>query len=123
MAYTFLKSRGVPVGKSLVEDDKLDDCAGDFEACGQSGCALCSTDRPRGADKVEASAPSERSAVEDTAIGNRMGRGHRAGNSRHRVRCALKDARTVVWNGPMGVFEIPQFAKGTHCQWLARLLR
>jgi phosphoglycerate kinase len=64
------------------------------------------------APKVEAGVPTETLSVDDTAIGDRMGLdiGPRTVDAYSN---ALGDARTVVWNGPMGVFEIEAFAKGT----------
>src|SRR5947209_1125288 len=64
------------------------------------------------AEKIEAGVPTETLAVDDPRIGQRMGLdiGPRTIAA---FRDALKDARTVVWNGPMGVFEIDAFAQGT----------
>jgi phosphoglycerate kinase len=64
------------------------------------------------ADKVDASAQTEMLKVGDAAIGDRMGLD--IGLETARLYSGLlADARTVVWNGPMGVFELPPFAKGT----------
>jgi phosphoglycerate kinase len=64
------------------------------------------------APKLEAGAPAETLGVEDAAIGDRMGLdiGPKTVDA---YAAALSDAKTVVWNGPMGVFEIDAFAKGT----------
>ena len=113
MAYTFLKSRDIAVGRSLVEDDKLD-VARDIEAkARERGLQLGLPDDHVVAEKVEAGVPSETLDVGDPAIGNRMGLdiGPKTINAYAGM---IKDARTVVWNGPMGVFEIPEFAKGTN---------
>jgi phosphoglycerate kinase len=113
MAYTFLKARGVPVGRSLVEDDKLT-AATEIEA----------TARKRGlpiglpidhvvTDRLEAGASSEVLDIADAGIGDRLGVdiGPR---TTQLYSSMINDAKTVVWNGPMGVFEIPEFAAGTN---------
>jgi len=64
------------------------------------------------APKLEAGAPSETLNVDDGAIGDRMGLDIGPGTIAAYA-AALADARTVVWNGPMGVFEIDAFARGT----------
>jgi phosphoglycerate kinase len=112
MAYTFLKSQGRPVGTSLVEDDKLDAARDILERAKARGLALLLPVDHVVAPKVEAGAPAETLAVDDGKIGDRMGLdiGPRTARS---YADALRDARTVVWNGPMGVFEIDAFAQGT----------
>jgi phosphoglycerate kinase len=113
MAYTFLKSRGVPVGRSLVEDDKLD-LVRDIEAKAKArGLQLGLPVDHVVADKLEAGVPSETLDVGDAKIGERMGLD--IGPKTIALYAGMiKDAKTVVWNGPMGVFEIPDFAKGTN---------
>jgi phosphoglycerate kinase len=113
MAYTFFKANGLPVGRSLVEDDKLD-AARDIEAkASQRGLALALPSDHVVTDKIEPGAPHELLKVGDPAIGNRMGVD--IGPETFRAYSSmLRDARTVVWNGPMGVFEIPDFAEGTN---------
>jgi phosphoglycerate kinase len=112
MAYTFLKAEGKPVGKSLVEDDKLD-AARDIMARARGGGLqlLLPTDHVV-ADKADAGAKTETMSVDSSAIGDRMGLdiGPKTASA---YTAALRDAKTVVWNGPMGVFEIDAFAKGT----------
>ena len=112
MAYTFLKSRGMPVGRSLVEDDKID-VARDIEAKATArGLQLGLPVDHVVAPKLEAGVPSETLEVTDPKIGDRMGLdiGPKTIDLYKRM---ISDAKTVVWNGPMGVFEIPDFAKGT----------
>jgi phosphoglycerate kinase len=112
MAYTFLKSQGKPVGKSLVEDDKLDAARDILERAKARGLALLLPVDHVVAPKIETGAPTETLAVDDAKIGDRMGLdiGPRTANA---YADALRDAHTVVWNGPMGVFEIDAFAEGT----------
>ena len=64
------------------------------------------------APKLEVGAPSEEMSVDDPAIGDRMGLDIGTGTVAA-YSAALRDAKTVVWNGPMGVFEIDAFAQGT----------
>jgi phosphoglycerate kinase len=112
MAYTFLKARGVPVGKSLVEEDLLD-AARDIERRARERRLRFELPVDHVvAPKVEAGAPAELLAVGDAAIGDRMGLdiGPRTVEA---YRSIITAARTVVWNGPMGVFEIDAFANGT----------
>jgi phosphoglycerate kinase len=112
MAYTFFKSQGKPVGRSLVEDDKLDAARDILERAKARGLALLLPVDHVVAPKVEAGAPTETLAVDDARIDDRMGLdiGPRTAQA---YADALRDARTVVWNGPMGVFEIDAFAGGT----------
>ena len=112
MAYTFFKATGKPVGTSLVEDDKLD-AARDIIARAQTrGIELLLPGDHVVAPKLEAGAPAETLSVDDPAIGDRMGLDIGPATIRAYAG-ALGDAKTVVWNGPMGVFEIDTFAKGT----------
>ncbi|HXD72670.1 MAG TPA: phosphoglycerate kinase [Vicinamibacterales bacterium] len=113
MAYTFFKSRGIPVGKSLVEDDKLD-AARKIEAdASAKKVALALPVDHVVADKVDAGAATEVLEVGDKAIGDRMGLDIGPETIR-KYEGLLADAKTVVWNGPMGVFEIDKFAAGTN---------
>ncbi len=113
MAYTFLKSRGIAVGKSLVEDELIDK-ARELEArAKEAGVTLALPTDHVVTTKLEAGAPSEVLAVTDVAIGDRMGVDVGPVTAA-RYAELVKDARTVVWNGPMGVFEIDEFAKGTN---------
>jgi phosphoglycerate kinase len=113
MAYTFLKSRGVAIGKSLVEDDLLDK-AKELEARAKTANVTLAlpTDHVV-TTKLEAGAPSEVLKVGDAAIGDRLGVDIGPETSA-RYAALVKDAKTVVWNGPMGVFEIDAFAAGTN---------
>jgi phosphoglycerate kinase len=113
MAYTFFKSRGIAVGRSLVEDDKLDEAkAIEADAKKRGVTLLLPTDHVVTA-KLEAGAAHEVLAVGDAAIGDRMGVDIGPA-SIAAYTAAIADAKTVVWNGPMGVFEIDAFAAGTN---------
>jgi phosphoglycerate kinase len=112
MAYTFLKSRGVPVGRSLVEDDKLD-AAREIEAkAAARGLPLGLPVDHVVTERLEAGSPHETLAVDDPAIGDRMGVDI-GPLTIQKYSAMIAPAKTVVWNGPMGVFEIPEFATGT----------
>ena len=112
MAYTFFKALGMPVGKSLVEEDKQDAARSIIEHAKARGVVLQLPVDHVVADKIDASAKSEVLKVGDAAIGDRMGLD--IGPDSARLYAGLlADAKTVVWNGPMGVFEVATFAKGT----------
>ena len=113
MAYTFLKARGVPVGRSLVEDDKLDSARQVEAKAAARGLRLELPVDLVVAEKLEADVPGEILDVGDIAIGDRMGVDI-GPKTIARYGAVIKDARTVVWNGPMGVFENAHFAAGTH---------
>jgi phosphoglycerate kinase len=119
MAYTFFKAMGKPVGKSLVEDDKLDGARAIMTKASELGRAGATDKSPLHlpsdhvvAPKLEVGAPSETMSVDDPAIGDRMGLDIGPATIAAYT-AALRDAKTVVWNGPMGVFEIDAFARGT----------
>ena len=113
MAYTFFKSRGLPVGKSLVEDDKLDRAKQIEDLAKEKKTKLELPVDHVVADRVDASAAHEVLAVGDPRIGERLGLD--IGPATIAVYTeSLKGAKTVVWNGPMGVFEIAAFATGTN---------
>ena len=113
MAYTFFKSRGMPVGRSLVEDDKIGEAkAIEADAKARGVSLLLPTDHVVTA-KIEAGAANEVLAVGDARIGDRMGVDIGPA-SIAAYTAAIADAKTVVWNGPMGVFEIDAFAAGTN---------
>ena len=112
MAYTFFKAKGLPIGKSLVEDDKLDDARDIVARATQRGLELLLPADHVVAARVEAGVPTETIPVGDPAIGDRIGLDIGPVTVSAYTH-ALKDAKTVVWNGPMGVFEIDAFAQGT----------
>ncbi|MGC2247028.1 MAG: phosphoglycerate kinase, partial [Terriglobales bacterium] len=113
MAYTFLKAQGQAVGKSLVEEDKIQ-LAKDLlqQAKAHKVKFLLPTDHVI-ADRVEASALTKvigpGHAIPDNMMALDIGPETIEAFSEEVGR-----ARTIVWNGPMGVFELPPFAKGTN---------
>jgi len=112
MAYTFFKSRNVPVGKSLVEEELLGAAREIEERARARGLRLELPVDHVVAPKLEAGAPAETLAIGDPVIGDRMGLdiGPRTIET---YRSVIAGAKTVIWNGPMGVFEIDAFAQGT----------
>lgn len=106
MAYTFLKAKGEPTGKSLVEDDKLD-LARQLMADG--GLKLVLPVDHVVAEVLEAGAPNETvETIPDGKIGLDIG-----AKTIEIYSEVVKTAKTVIWNGPMGVFEKPPFDTGT----------
>jgi phosphoglycerate kinase len=112
MAYTFFKAQGLPVGKSLVEDDRLDSARSILAAAKSRNVRLELPVDHVVAPKLEPGAPTEVLDVADGAIGDRLGLDI-GPKTVERYRQVIADAKTVVWNGPMGVFEIDEFARGT----------
>jgi phosphoglycerate kinase len=112
MAYTFLKARGVPVGRSLVEDHLLP-TASDLEGRAKArGIAFLLPVDHLVAARPDAAATIETLTVGDPAIGDRMGLDI-GPQTVARYGSILAPAKTVIWNGPMGVFELDAFATGT----------
>jgi len=112
MAYTFLKAQGQPIGKSLVEEDKLDLAKEMLAKAKSKGVHFLLPIDHVVADKVDASAKS-RNIGEGESIPADMMALDIGPKSVEKFSDEISRARTIVWNGPMGVFEIPQFAKGT----------
>jgi phosphoglycerate kinase len=109
MAYTFLLAMGQETGASLVEPDRVDDARAVIEAARAANRELLLPSDHVVAERVEADAPT-RVVKEIPAgwLGVDIGPETAA-----RYAEAAAQARTVFWNGPMGVFEIDAFAKGT----------
>jgi phosphoglycerate kinase len=112
MAYTFLKARGVEVGKSLVEAELLDTARDVERRARERGLRLELPVDHVVAPKLEAGAPAEVLDATDPSIGDRMGLDI-GPKTIATYRSVIGGAKTVIWNGPMGVFEIDAFAKGT----------
>ena len=111
MAYTFLKSQGLSIGKSLVEADKLDLARKLLADAKQRNFRfLLPTDHVLGAE-FKADTKTQITSVNDTPdgwMGLDIGP-----DTVSRFSDELSRAKTIVWNGPMGVFEMPAFAAGT----------
>lgn len=113
MAYTFIKSRGIPTGKSLVEDDKLEEARTITADAAAKGVELALPVDHVVTTAIAADAPHETLDIDDASIGERMGVDI-GPKTIAKYEALLKDAHTVVWNGPMGVFELAPFAGGTN---------
>lgn len=112
MVFTFLKSRGLSVGKSLVEDDQLDLARKLEKIAAEKGVKLILATDVVVADKFAADAAHkvvDVNAIPDGWLGLDIGP-----KSIKDIQEALADSKTVIWNGPMGVFEFEAFAKGTN---------
>jgi phosphoglycerate kinase len=111
MAYTFLKADGQPIGKSLVEDDKLDLARRLRDEARQKKFALLlPVDHIVGAEfKADTATQTvSTSATPEGWMGLDIGP-----KTIDTYKQKISAARTIIWNGPMGVFEMPAFAKGT----------
>ena len=109
MAYTFLKAKGDPVGSSLVEDDRQDDARRMMARAEERGCSLLLPTDHVVSDRVEDGAEAKVvESIPDGLLGVDIGPATTA-----RYAEAAAGAKTILWNGPMGVFEIDAFAKGT----------
>lgn len=110
MAFTLLKAQGHDVGRSLVEDERLGEVEGVLKQAADGGVEILLP-----TDVVAAESPDEGAAcstVELSEIGDRMGVDIGPDSSR-RFAETIASARTVLWNGPMGIFEIDAYAGGT----------
>jgi phosphoglycerate kinase len=113
MAYTFFKSRGLPIGKSLVEDDKLE-AARRIEADAKTrGVPIELPVDHVVTERIDPASPHQVLAIGDASIGDRLGVD--IGPATIKAYTAfIAAAKTIVWNGPMGIFEIDAFANGTN---------
>ncbi|MBS1813832.1 MAG: phosphoglycerate kinase [Acidobacteria bacterium] len=112
MAYTFLNAKGQKTGKSLLEADKLDIATAAMKKAEQKGVRFLLPVDHVLADKFAADAKTQ--IVEGNADFPAEWMALDIGpKSIELFKKEIEDARTIVWNGPMGVFEIPAFAKGT----------
>ncbi|WP_242346549.1 phosphoglycerate kinase [Anaeromyxobacter terrae] len=111
MAYTFLKAQGVPVGKSLVEEDKLELARQILDrAQARKVDLLLPVDHVCGAEPKET---AERVVVNDRAIPDGLMGLDIGPKTLSSYRQRILSARTVFWNGPMGLFERRPWAEGT----------
>ncbi len=111
MAYTFLKAQGYKIGTSLVEEDKVEYAKEMIEKAEEKGVKLLLPIDNVTADKFAADAVpvvTENKNIADGYMGLDIGP-----KTAELYANAVKEAKTVVWNGPMGVFEFENFAKGT----------
>lgn len=111
MAYTFIKAEGYEIGKSLLEEDKLELAKNLIEKAKQKGVKLLLPVDTVVSAELKSGVPYEVVDIDkmpNDKIGVDIGP-----KTIEEFSKVIKDAKTVVWNGPMGVFEIREFAKGT----------
>ncbi len=111
MIYTFLKSKGISIGNSLLEEDKIGTAKEVMEAAAANNVKLLLPEDHITADKVAPDAESREIPelnIPEGQIGVDIGP-----KTIKKYVDEIKSAKTIVWNGPMGVFEIDKFAKGT----------
>ncbi|MDR0527573.1 MAG: phosphoglycerate kinase [Spirochaetaceae bacterium] len=118
MAFTFLKAQGHSIGKSLVEDDQLDVAKKILSDAQAIGCEIILPLDHVGAESFDAAAkgvPVDGVDVPANLMGMDVGP-----KTIKKYESALSGAKTIVWNGPVGVFEFDNFAKGTEA--LAKII-
>ncbi|NNG66950.1 phosphoglycerate kinase [Caldanaerobacter subterraneus] len=111
MAYTFIKAKGYEIGKSLLEEDKIELAKEIMEKAKQKGVNFMLPVDTVIAKELKSGVPYEVVDIDkmpEDQIGVDIGP-----KTIEEYSKVIKHAMTVVWNGPMGVFEIPEFAKGT----------
>lgn len=111
MAYTFFKSMGLEIGKSILDADNIELAGKLLEKAEAMGVKMlipvdtvCAADFDNDAETLICDRDAIPADMEGLDIGPKTVELYKE---------ALKDAKTIVWNGPMGVFEMPNFAKGT----------
>lgn len=111
MTYTFIKAQGGKIGKSLCEEDKLDLALTVLEKAKANNVKVYLPVDAVNADKFEADANTSLSKINETPEG---WMGLDIGQETINIYTELiQNSRTILWNGPMGVFEMDKFAKGT----------
>ena len=117
MAFTFLRARGISVGDSLVEEDRMDTARALLERAGTEGKTfllpidvVVARDTSAGGETKTVAADAIEEGWRGLDIGPKTARAFSV---------EVAAARTIVWNGPMGVFEDPRFAAGTRLVALA----
>lgn len=111
MVFTFLAAKGYEVGNSLLEEDQLEAVKGYLDTARTSGVEIVLPTDIVVAPTVDADAPSHVVSA-DQMPGDEIGLDI-GPESAAAFAAKLTDARTIVWNGPMGVFELPPFSSGT----------
>ena len=111
MAFSFLKARGYAVGKSLVEADRLEYCKELEKKASEKGVRIilpsdvvCAEEIKEGANAVTVNSDQ----IPDNLMGLDLGP-----RSMREIKDALATCKTILWNGPLGVFEVKGFEKGT----------
>jgi phosphoglycerate kinase len=110
MAFTLLVAQGEDVGRSLVEEDRVDEVRGVLKEAENKGVRILLPTDVVAADAPEAGSPHE--TVPIGQIGERMGVDIGPATAAE-FADVIEHAKTVLWNGPMGIFEIAEFSSGT----------
>jgi phosphoglycerate kinase len=105
MAYTFLKALGISVGESLVENEFLEEAKSLIDSLGSS--LLLPLDHL--VVKKIGETPQQVSTIPEGFIGVDIGK-----KTQNLYKTVLASSKTLFWNGPMGIFETPEYAKGTY---------
>ena len=116
MMFTFLKAQGHEVGASLLEEDQLDTVRGYIAQAAERGVELLLPTDVLVAERFAADAVAEVTAADamESTVDGASGIGLDIGPDTARAFAeAVRESKTVFWNGPMGVFEFPRFANGT----------
>ena len=111
MAFTFLKAQGLEVGKSLVEDDLIETAKTILQQAQERGVKIVLPSDCVAAREVKSCVPYKTLSVKEITpdlMGLDIGPA-----TIHEFGSVIKAAKTIVWNGPMGVFEIEEFSRGT----------
>ena len=111
MAATFLKAKSYEVGLSLIEVDRLDTAAGLMEEAARSGVRLVLPTDVVIADELSTEAKGEIVSIDNIPKDKKIA--DIGPQTIENFRRELQDSKTVFWNGPVGIEEIPQFAEGT----------
>jgi phosphoglycerate kinase len=111
MAYTFLKAQGYEIGKSLLDEKRLEKSASTLKAAAEAGRAIELPSDVVVTDDFKN--PTKEEIVPAIAIPADLEGVDIGPETVKRYQQILREAKTVIWNGPMGVFENPRFANGT----------
>lgn len=111
MMFTLLRAQGIATGRSLVEEDRIDTAKALLDAARERGVTILLPTDTRATTAVDGSAPSR--VVDVTALGADDIGVDIGPVSVAAIGAVLATARTVFWNGPMGIFEVEAFAQGT----------
>src|SRR3954463_11872011 len=112
MAYTFMKAQGREVGRSLVEDDKLDLARQLLAEAKSKGLTFLLPEDEVVAEKIDPAAQTSTIDAAQPIPAGKMGLDI-GPKTRQLYAAEIAKAKTILWNGPMGVFEVAPFAKGT----------
>lgn len=111
LSYTFLKAQGYEVGKSLVEEDKIDLAKSFLEKAQEKGVNMVFPIDVIVADDFSREANTKEVAIDDIPVDwEALDIGPKTREKYHEI---IQDSKLIIWNGPMGVFEFDLFANGT----------